>query len=154
MNDEQREKEHLGPFLLVNKELFLTRYERHPQLSNLHTAATSQELRLVWKTEPSVQSLSIRREFWLMSLTSEPHLSLLLSRLTMLSVLSCLVFSCSVSMLVELEAASPTLSMMDSTHHTRHRRYRLVTTGTLSLANSNFVINAWLQKVRGTKNKV
>ena len=55
MNDEQREKEHLRPFFLVNKELFLTRYERDPKLSNLHTAATSQELRLVWKTEPSAK---------------------------------------------------------------------------------------------------
>ena len=55
MNDEEREEEHLGPFLLVNKELFLTRYERDPKLSNLHTAATSQELRRVWKTERSAK---------------------------------------------------------------------------------------------------
>ena len=89
-----------------------------------------------------------------MCMISQPHLSLLLSRLTMLSVLSCLVFSCSASMLVELEACSPTLSMMDSTHQTRHRRYRLVTTGTLSLGNNKFVINTWPQRVKGTKSKV
>ena len=54
--------------------------------------------------------------------------------LTMLSVLSCVTVSWSASMLVELEVLfTPTLSMMDSTHQTRHKRYRLVTTGTLSL---------------------
>ena len=63
---------------------------------------------------------------------SRAHLSLLLSMLTMLSVLSWV--SWSASMLAELEVLFiPTLSMMDSTHQTRHKRYRLVTTGTLSL---------------------
>ena len=67
--------------------------------------------------------------------TSRAHLSLLLSRLTMLSVLSWVSWvSWSASMLAELEVLFiPTLSMMDSTHQTRHKRYRLVTTGTLSL---------------------